>query len=153
MMPRGELRKLTIALIEEAFTTREARVDDDPFSGRSWQEISDDELDDFLEVYGFSVFGNDDFRFYLSAFMRRSLQSYESQGGGFDLTTMLSKLSCGPGFFHRGGTSIFTPREEEAIAAFLFFIASHGNDFDKEGAEAALKIGWWKHLPDYAFLD
>src|SRR5688572_1607628 len=99
MLPGDELLKQSLAQIGEAFTARETRANEDPLHGRSWQEITDEELDDVLGVYGF--LGDDDLRFFLPAFMCRSLQTLESKCGGFELDHMLAQFACGPGFMHR----------------------------------------------------
>ncbi|WP_035606308.1 DUF6714 family protein [Haloferula sp. BvORR071] len=151
MFSYEEHRKQTIACIEEAFLPDRPAHALDPHGEKLWQEVSGDELDEAYKQYAF--LGQHSLRFYLPALMRRRLEEHSAGSGSFDADYILLGLSCGPGFFHCGPSSFFRPEEETAIAAFLFFISRNGHDLEQQTAAAALEIGWWKHLPEFAFSD
>ncbi len=151
MIPYDELCKQTIARIEAAFTATLLLGPGNPASERCWQDLSDEELEEAYSSYWH--IGNEDLPFYLPALMRRALRQQDPEAGDFDVDSILDQLSYGPGFLHNGQSSIFTAAEEETIAVFLFIISRHGRDQDRETAEAALQIGWWKYLPELAFTD
>lgn len=151
MIPYDELGNQIIRQIEAAFTATQFQETSNSTSEKSWQEITDEELNE--ANLSFLLLGDEDLPFYLPALMRRALRQHEPDAASFDVDCILFELSYGPGYLYRGLKSIFTSAEEEAIATFLFFIARHGRGNEQETAEAALQIGWWKHLPEFAFSD
>jgi hypothetical protein len=166
-----DLRARTISLIKDAFaqlgpnggvTLHQMRVLDDYGDEVSlreaaakdpeatWEEITAPKLARFS---GSLIFLNGDgLHFYLPAFMCHALTSFNPATGSLDADGVLFQLSLGRGFLFCGDSPLFSPAEDQAIGAFLFFVVCCGQSFDRDSAEAALKLGWQPHVPEFALL-